>query len=642
MRLAVNKKMFFAGLLVLAGWQRVSAAELSREQLAEIRAVTQQRRQEFFSQDAGKPLVRAAIQKNWNNRGDFTRHYAQSIVLFAMRACELNEQLDEANAALQELCTYHLDRPQTFFEIHSFPGACDALARLYIFYGPRGTKVPNRLSAETAEILEKTMWEWANEKAHIEDAELQESQTWWITDSENHHAQHFTTCWAFSRILKDVPGYKDRPYKDGHTPAEHYAAWTAYLKEYLRQRVCKGMQIEIDSPSYASATLKSMVSFYDFSDDPVLKQRAGDFLTLNWVLWAESQIDTVEGGAKTRLYARSANRSGGFIRRAAWYLLGEGDPGFVHDSMLAFVTSVWEMPDIVFQIAYGWQEFAPYEIRQRRMGLAVPGYDRPNKYRLRTDFGGILRYTYCTPDYMMGTLITEARPTEDWTAISSQNRWAGVIFAGHPDARIYPAPFNAKGASILNGFWSLQTKGTMISQQLNVKRSDGELISGEGRSEEWRVFFSNEGLSGRVREGRWTFAEAPQAYAGVCVVDGRAEFSGSPDRFGEWLVCSSKDTPVIIEVGRKSDHESYEAFRNKVLAQELSFEKSVLTYRSLSGDLLTFYADQSRLPEINGTPVNLAPEKVYDSPFVQSEWNSGVVTIQYGDIKQVLDFNGDL
>jgi len=637
MRLAVNKKMIFAGLLLLAGWQRVSAADLSKEGIAELRAVTQQRRLEFFSKDAGKPLVRAEIQKNWNNRGDFTRHYAQSIVLFALRSFELNEQLQEANAALQELCQYHLDRPQTFFEIHSFPGACDALARLYIFYGPRGTKAPNRLSAETAAILEKTMWEWANEKAHIEDAEIEESQTWWIENSENHHAQHFTTCWAFSRILKDVPGYQNKPYKDGYTPAEHYAAWTEYLKEYLRQRVCKGMLIEIDSPSYGAATLRSMVSFYDFSDDPVLKQRAGDFLTLYWVLWAESQIDAVEGGAKTRLYARSANRSGGFIRRAAWYLLGEGDPGFVHDSMLPFVTSIWEMPDIVLHIAYGWQEVAPYEIRQRRMGLAVPGYDRPPKYRLRTDFGGILRYTYCTPDYMMGTLIMEARPTEDWTAISSQNRWDGVIFAGDPDARIYSAPFNARGDSILNGFWSVQSRGTMISQQLAPRKTGGS-ISGEGRSEDWRVFFSRAGLSEPVREGGWVFVEAPQAYAGVYVAEGGAEFSAS-DRFGTWLVCNSKETPVIIEVGRKSDHESYEAFRNKVLTQELSFEKSVLTYRSLSGDLLTFYADQSRLPEINGKPVNLAPERVYDSPFVQSEWDSGVVTIQYGEIKQVVNFN---
>lgn len=36
----------------------------------------------------------------------------------------------------------------------------------------------------------------------------------------------------------------------------------------------------------------------------------------------------------------------------------------------------------------------------------------------------------------------------------------------------------------------------------------------------------------------------------------------------------------------------------------------------------------------------MLPKKVYDSPFVQSDWDSGVVTIQFGDKKRVLDFNG--
>ncbi len=49
-----------------------------------------------------------------------------------------------------------------------------------------------------------------------------------------------------------------------------------------------------------------------------------------------------------------------------------------------------------------------------------------------------------TPDFIMGSLITEARPTEDWAAISSQNRWSGVIFQGDPDARVFPAHLDAR------------------------------------------------------------------------------------------------------------------------------------------------------------------------------------------------------
>ncbi len=598
---------------------------LRSDQIAEIRAVTQRHRREFFSRDRGKPLVRTEIKRNWRNRGDFTRRYAQSIALFAMRACELNEQLDDANSALLELCQYHLERPQTFLEKHSFPSVCDALARLYIFYGPRGTKTVGRLSTETSAVLERTMWKWANEKADLNAAELEKSQTWWIENSENHHAQHFTTCWAFSGILRNVPDYRDRPFKDGHTPAEHYGAWTAYLREYLRQRACKGTFVEIDSPSYATATLKSMLSFYDFSDDPVLKRRAGQFLELYWVLWAEEQIDGVTGGAQTRCYADRAARGGSFLRHAARYVIGAGAPDFVHCSMLPYVTTTWRVPDIVLQIAVTRTGAEPYEIRQRRMGLAEKGYHRPTHYRLRTDFGGLLRYIYCTPDFIMGSLITEARPTEDWAAISSQNRWSGVIFAGDPDARVYPAPYNAEGKSILNGFWSVQSKGTMISQQLAPGTAG------------WRVFFSTAGLSEPIRRASWVFAEAKDAYVGVRVLEGDTSFEQS--RFGRWLVCDNVMSPVVIEVGRKSDHGDFSAFQAAAIAQALTFENSVLTCQTLGGDTLTFFADQARLPQTNGTAVDLAPERVYDSPFVQSEWDSGVVTIQCGKERRILDFN---
>jgi len=57
---------------------------------------------------------------------------------------------------------------------------------------------------------------------------------------------------------------------------------------------------------------------------------------------------------------------------------------------------------------------------------------------MRTDGGGILRYSYCDPAFIMGTPMTAARPLEDWAAISAQNRWQGLIFAGEHDARIVP------------------------------------------------------------------------------------------------------------------------------------------------------------------------------------------------------------
>ncbi len=607
-----------------------SAQPLTAGQIDAIRAASGQRCEEFFRSQAGKPLVKGAIKADWNGRGDYTRDYGQSIVLFAMRALQLDEQVAEANAALREFCAYHLARPQTLLEVHSFPSVCDALLRLGKFYGPRGSKAAGRLSAETYGTLLETMWAWARVKSKVADAEVANSQTWWLEYSENHHAQHFSTCWAFSMLLKDEAAYRDRPYEDGRTAREHYRAWTEYLREYLRQRAAKGALIEIDSPSYAAATLKGIYSLHDLSDDEGLRRRAGQFLDLYWALWAEQQIDAVHGGAKTRTYADSAQRGTDFVRRAAWYALGIGDPKFVHASMLPFVTTTWRMSDVVIALALEPRGPAPYEVRQRRMGLALEGFSRPPHYRLRTDFGGILRTSHVTPDFIVSALQLEARPEQDWAAISAQNRWMGAIFRGHADARIYPQGVSLAGESLSNQHWGVQARGTLIAQQLRTSRN----------VDEWRVFFARAGLSAPVREGEWFFAEAAGAFAAVRVVEGGAAFlPDEASRFGRWLKCADAFSPVILEVASRTDGMSFADFRRAVQALPVRVEQPVLTYTSLAGDRFTFDLSQASRPRVNGQPIDLAPEKVFDSPHVQSVWNSGVVTVRHGARELVLDFN---
>jgi len=600
---------------------------LGGAEVAQIRADAQQRSSEFFTSQAGKALNPRAIIVDWENRGDFTRYWNQDIMMFALRAFELNELLDDANAAIQEMCQYHLDRPQTFLEVHSFPSVTDALISAVRLFGPEGSRAAGRMSSGTyAKVLE-TMREWARVKSKITQTDIAQSQTWWITDSENHHAQHWSTCWGFSMILKEDPLYREQLFDDGHTPQEHYDAWTAYLREYLIQRMKKGMLVEIDSPSYASATLRCVYLLHSGSDDPELKRLAGEFMTLYWAMWAEQQIDGVHGGAKTRCYPESATSGVDFISRAAWYAFGIGDSEFRHISMLQFILSDWQPPESVLNLIAAPSGRGVYEVRQRRMGLAEPGYTGNPQIRLRTDSGGILRYSWCTPDFIMSSLMTEARPATDWANISSQNRWSGVIFRGHTNARIYPYLTQSGTGSIYNGYWVAQSKGTQISQKL---------LTSSGANE-WRVWFSKPGLSAPVREGDWVFAEATNAFAAVRVVEGG--FSISETNTGYWVACSNQYSPVIIEAAQKSDFIDAEAFRTAILALPVQSVSNVLTYTGLSGESFVFYADQSRPPEINGATVNYAPEKVYDSPYIQGGWAGTDFSIRYGASSEQVIFS---
>jgi hypothetical protein len=299
-----------------------------------------------------------------------------------------------------------------------------------------------------------------------------------------------------------------------------------------------------------------------------------------------------------------------------------------------------------------------YESITRRPGLRAPRRDgeallnfvadprhpfhAPNGvYSLAPAGGSLLRYTYATPDFVLGTSMVPARPAADWTNISSQNRWDGVIFAGSPTARIFAQPLQPARGSVYNAYWSVQKRGVLIVQRLKGSNAKGH-----------RLWF-DAGLR-RVERDGWVFAEAPsgdapRAYAAVRVVSGgtaweadsvaqHREGKGAVDG-GQWLACRDEFAPAILEVARRSDCADFAEFQRLVLAHPLRWANSRLDYTSaLAKTTLTLFADYSRPPLIDGAPVNYEPARAYDSPFIQGDFGAGVVTLRLGGKSLVLDF----
>ena len=608
----------------------------TEKELVAIRDGFTARKNAMLTSLAGKPFVRAAKHPPLTpGRARYVRHYSYSIIDFAIKAFLLNEQLDGANQALQEYGRFYLDNPAERNDRDNFYWPADVVCRIVEFFGSRGSRAPGRLTQQTEDILLEMAWVYSKETSKIADAETVVSKTWHVHESENHHLQRFSTVWHFSKLLSSDDRYEGRPYDDGKTALEHYQAWTEYALEFLRERARKGLFVEVASKGYGLQSIKCIYGFYDFAEDPSLKRTAGKFLDLFWATWAEEQINGVRGGGKTRVY-QGLNSQAQWIdsmSRLAWYYLGQGDGSPPRGNEFSIMTSDYRLPLVVMDIALDTRGRGNYEIIQRRMGLAQDGYYTPPDYRLRTDFGGILRYSYCTPDFILGTLMCEARPLEDWTMISSQNRWHGVIFRGHPNARLYVQCRADKVEKTYNQQWSVQKKGTLITQKLaGDKYSDAP--------DELRVWFANSGLNNRQERGRCVFVEASDAYAAVCPIAGGYHWvkaSGRAD--GDWLCCENSRTPVIIEIASKSQFADYRSFQQEILASELRFENQKLAYTGRGGDRFTFYADYSQVPEINGEAVDYAPAYVFKSPFIQSVWNSGMVTICKNQRKRTLDFN---
>ncbi len=638
---ATDRRFFRLNLQPAAG--RFSDAELFR-----LRAQFETRRDEAFESLRGEPFEEAPKRGPLGpGRPRYTRHYSYSVMDFAMRAFRNGEQLDEANAALHEHSEFYIENPEERDDRDNLHWVTDVMCRIVEFFGAEGSMAPGRLEPETEERIYQLMWDYASANSILEDAQR---DTWHVgvwTDpprpaptSENHHLMKYSTLWQFSKLLKERPEYRDLAYNDGHTAAEHYEAWTSYAKAYFRERGKRGLFVEFANGRYGAHSLKGIYNFYDFSNDPELKRLAGSILDLYWASWAQEHLDGVRGGGKARIYQTGGDRIGDdYLRPMAAYYLGIGETRSPQRELFTVLTSGYRLPLVVVDLALDLEGRGNCEVLERRPGLIEPGTWGTSGFRMRTDYGGILRYTYATPDFVMGLPVVESRPYQDWAIMSMQNRWMGVIFSGHEDARIVPQcrggePHDHRRTD--NAQWGVQRKGTLITQRLPDDYTR--------YTEAMRVWFSDEehGLWNRVEENGWVFVEAAGAYAAVRAARGGHGWTGSEDRFdhGGWMVPEDDFTPVIIEVARKRDYEDYGAFRDAVmeLSPEWEGEGRVMTYTGLYGDTFTFYADHSSLPEVNNRPVDLAPDKVFDSPFIQSDWNSGVVVLTKDGRKRVLDF----
>ena len=612
-------------ILALAIASSLGAGPMGDEQLQRVLDAFAARRDAMLVRQAAKPYPAEGV---WHDAD------------FALAALYRDERLAEANAALVRMHQQHPvdpdpERKPTDPEVQDFHWYINLLHRIYFLFSSSSRVFPGRLTADAEAALLDVFWHSARQHCKIRYADPE--RTWWVWGSENHGAMLYSGFWATAHILDAAPAYHGRQYGDGSTPAQMAAAWDAFYKRFARERAGKGLMVEIGS-TYNKYTLQGWYNMADFATDPVLRRRMKMLLDLFWADWAIEQIDAVRGGGKHRIYPGRGSTRGLFssAQGMAWYYFGLGQPRSQHPSHMCAATSAYRPPLCVVDMALDVQGRGVYEYISRRPGLNLlpkPEQAAWDTYVLRPGEGGVLRYTYATPDFVMGTSMVEPRSHEQWSAISSQNRWDGVIFAGHPDARIFAQPLKPKRGSVYNSHWSIQHKGVLILQKLRTHRhAHGQ-----------RIWFS--AALTRSEAGGWVFAEAPSAYAACCVTAGatRWEDASKADAApGAWLVCEDPFAAIILEVVRRGDVADLAAFKASIAGSPVTLERGTLRYRSqVYRDAFIFYTDSDKMPEFNGQPVDMRPSKVYDSPYIESEWDSGVVVLEKAGRRVVLDFDAE-
>ncbi len=603
------------------------ASALTEQELVTLRDGFEARRNSMLASQISNPYP--SYQP-----GETGNLYTWNKLDFALAAFYSNVQLPAANQAVIDACT----------ALENAIGVCDLkdyeetfhwngnlLYRIYKFFGTGSEYNPGRLTTAAEEAIYQVFWKWTKCKSKLAHTDFSQHNTWAYWGSENHDAQQKTTSYSAAEILRNIPAYQNLLHDDGSTLAQQYDAWTAYFKEYLSQRGKKGLLVELGSYTYTKYTLQGWYNFYDFAPDMELRRLSGHLLDLWWADWSLDQINAVRGGGKNRMY-QDVTQSGtnDSAYSMCWFYLNIGTPNSKHPGIMCLATSGYRMPLAVMDIALDIAGRGVYEVSSRRPGLQSFAMDADGIIGIAGDTGAILRYSYHTPAFVIGTNMLGKRAKSAWTPISSQNRWHGAIFSTHAQARIFPQCVpTSSDLKTYNQHWSVQNKGTQITQRLSTSTQTGNM----------RVFFSGSATNMTIsEENGWVFARMSNAFAAVRPAWGTYSWDDA-----NWIRFSDQMAPVIMEVWQSSDFSGvFSLFKAAVFDQTIDVTSGVLTYTGLKdAGTFNFYTQSSTLPNINGVAINLAPNYTFQSPYLNEDWDSGIVNIEKGERSLVLDFNYD-
>lgn len=595
---------------ILTGNAAIAQDDPKEESAREAIAKTEERQEDILRQQLDDPYPNSGF---WHDED------------FAFGAYYFNEKTREADAGLIGISKTFMTEMPDNAHWHVY-----LLARLYWMYS--SVSDTPRMSSGAEAALLTIMNEYLT-KSHYISMDMGNSEyVWTYQESENHHLQAYISAWSAAHILKEHAEYENMII-DGITVDSLARSLDSYFKVYFKEKATKGLLTEIASPTYVKYSLNTIYNIYDFTDDTGLKDLTGMFLNLYFADWAIEQFDGLRGGSKHRSYpGRDSYQLNGNV---GWFPFGLGSPT-KHPGFMCAATTTWRPEVLVAELALAQENRGAYEIISRRPGLKVEG--RENNREASPEGGKLLRYTYHTPEFIMGMSMVPLLKHDDWTGISCQNRSNQILFGGLP-AKIYTQRFAPSSGSVYNTEWGVQHKGLMLLQMLPSpysKSANGQL-----------VFFS--ASLNILKTTNWVFVEAANAYCAIMVLKGNSHLrEPTKDDFregkgdindGVYLELEEPLSPILFEVVPKTNYNSYTDFRTEIRNNYLSINGNTIKYRSKAYDTeLTFYTDFSNLPEINDTKVDLTPAFVYQSPFINSQFGQEIITISMGDKNMLLDF----
>ncbi|MEX0332409.1 MAG: hypothetical protein AB3N64_13390 [Puniceicoccaceae bacterium] len=559
-----------------------------------------------------------------------------------------------------------------------------------------------RLEKRTEDALLAVLWD---RTIHENDIYITRNSTLAMDGSENHDLDSKVASLLASKIFMEHSDWADKVlpnigkgsgsgywfHQDGNTHVygpeglaewragdtkdyvsrDHYEAWVEYFHRFIVDRAKSGFFLEKASGHYMTYTMGYLFDMHTWCGDEALKEATADLLDVIWAEWAIDQLHGLRGGAKTR-YKYQPNPTPEGIRDA-FSGIGQfffGGAGNAQHNYFSTMLSDYEMPEMVWKLAFDRKSLGSYAYASRQIGespanyIGEPGLERTI---VCNPTSSLIRYSWVTPDYILGTQMDHPGATHNHLSVSG--RFQGLFFAEPRGAAAYvkgiidekefstPAmryPYNNTMVR------SVQDKQVAVFQAARrvLRQSPAWFPNETHHPDGMMVGFAK--AQHVEEENGWIFVQNGEGLLAVRVVDGvQKPMSGGGNAANKGVIDyplqsehvdlvetpytwnESMDkilfddlwSPVIFEAGRLDDFGSLPAFKEYIFGNKVTLLKTVVPgfyrlryeYGENNENRIDFNAGNLQIPRINGAPLDYAPAYLFNSPFLQSEYQSGVI-----------------
>lgn len=563
------------------------------------------------------------------NLNDTTGRDSIAWVRYGMPALILGKRADEINKFFESDTFVWTANPKFGFSLFSV-----SYIRQYGLMNPHTGVMTGYLTPKAIENYEKGMWQVAKANSKLAEAKR---DIWDMEGSENHHLSSKSSDLLAAQFLRKLPAYANQTYDDGSTLEQQYEARRAYFLKWFDERAKRGQYVEAASPSYQADSVAAIFNIRDFAEDPLLRKKAEMYLDLTYAVIAEETLLTSRGGPKSRVKV-GHEYDGGIADRGYDAMFGAPGREFNPLGIGTHATSNYYPPAAIVNLAKDTTHRGTYTFATRWPGPEVAGKGKragdPDGvlWRKLEPEHSILRKGFCTPNFVLGSAAQDPRWLED---ASMGFRWQGAVFASDPLARIgfEVEPAKNRGWHGFNPFFSVQDRNILITQKWAPVPPNPPTAN----PAHLKVYFAATLDDVQENDG-WIFVKDGAAFAAVKVVAGGYEWSpawkhADDSEHKAFLKLKSEDAPVIMIVNDAADYgNDFAKFQSAVKSQPIEYSKGVVHFAGI------VFSGPDHTPEIQGKPVDVSPARGYDSPFVRSDFGSGLIHIRKGEDTVILDF----